>query len=411
MSKSKVSSTDPVRHAVIGLGRVGRRHAQAIATSRFGELVAVVDPDSEARAWAVDRYGVRAFPTYIDLLGAGLVESVTLAIPHRLKDRAALECVEAGLHVYVEKPLAILVGTARRLVAAAEESNVSLTVGHQYRTFRTPQTIKRLIDSETLGQLDEVLWTWHQFRTDLYFEGKPWQQSWAEAGGGLLALQLAHDLDLLAWLMGPPSRVTALLRDHLHGRGIEDSASAILEFESGAVATVQASVNRPTAHILRHIVGDRAMLVIPDARSIVSDEPEELLLGRFDLPLRNALGELRESHAQPGIHWEQLSQLPQLGAEPKWKRPRKVWRKLGMYSNRRGKAAVVDSFFQEIRGRGKSLVPASSALASVELRNAMVLSSLESRSIELPLDGEEVKRVYDRIEQEGFSAVAEQRRY
>jgi predicted dehydrogenase len=323
-------------------------------------------------------------------------------MPHRTKDAAALECIEAGLHVFVEKPLAVRVGTARALIEAADRRGVHLAVGHQYRTFRTPQTIKRTLASGRLGPVMEVLWTWHQFRTDRYFDQKPWIGALAESGGGALVLQLAHDLDLLVWLLGPPARVSALLSDSLHGRDGEDAVSAIIEFTQGATVTFQASINRPQSHVIRHIIGERAMLVVPSVAGLVSDEPEDLVLGIFEPPLPQALGKLEGSHAQPEVRWKRVRTKRPLGAEPGWKRPRRLWRRLDAYQNRPGPAAVLDSFFREIRGGEESLATGRSALPSVELRNAMVLSSVEGRRVELPLDAAEIDRLYDLIEQDGL---------
>lgn len=391
--------TEPVRHAVVGLGGAGRGHARATAASHFGILVAVADPDAEARRWAEQRFGVPTFENHQKLLEWGMADSVSLAIPHHPKDAAAFDCIEMGLHVLVEKPLAIRIGTARRLVEAADRRGVWLSVGHQYRTFGAPQTIKRVLDDGSLGAVADVLWTWHQFRPDAYFERQPWLRSPAEAGGGLLALQLAHDLDLLVWLFGSPRSVTAVLRDALHRQATEDAAAAIIEFDSGPCVTLQASINRPPAHVVRHVVGDRGMLVLPAVEGLVSDADEDIRLGLFDPPLTAARRILDGTHAQPAIRWERAKKVPALGSEPRWKRPRRVWRRLGLYRPRPGRAALLDSFFRSVRTGSEPLVSGRSALPSVELRNAMVVSSVEGRTVDMPLDADEVDRVYDQLEQ------------
>ena len=392
-------TAEKVRHAIVGVGAIGRVHARSTASSPFAELVAVVDPDAVARDWARQRLGVRGFDNHHDLIEARLVDAVSVATPHRMKDRITLECIEAGLHVYTEKPLAIRIGTARQLVEAANRKGVRLTVGHQYRTFRTSQTIKRLIARGDLGPVRDVLWTWHQFRPARYFDEKTWRRNSSDAGGGLLVLQLAHDLDLLAWLLGRATSVSALLRDGMHGLGSEDLVSAVIEFDGGAIVTLQASINRPPAHVVRHIIGNRAMLVLPSVNSIISDERDEIWLGRFEPALDVALRQLRSSHDQPQIRWERVPPVPALGEEPGWKRPRRLWRAFGAYRHRPGVSALLDSFFLDVLGRGVSLVPAQSALPSVEIRNAMVLSAAMGARVALPIDEEEVDRVYAGIEQ------------
>lgn len=262
------------------------------------------------------------------------------------------------------------------------------------------QTLKALLEEETLGELHQVLWTWHFFQPNDYFESKPWKKKWTESGGGLVALQLTHDLDLLCWLLGPARRVGALLSDQLHGQGVEDSASAIIEFEQGVVVTVQASYNRPWESVVRQVVGERGMVVIQGARSLTYDRGEDIRLGLFEPPPRSIVGSAPSQvddppASQPRVNWRTVPSRPAIGQVAWWKRPSRVWKKLGLYRERREYFATIDNFFGAIRSREPLLISGRSALPEVMLRNAIVLSAVTGRFVEVPSDMEECRAAYD----------------
>lgn len=389
----RLPRSDPVRHAVIGLGGFGSEHARATHTSKFGDLIAVVDSDPEARRRITDSYPATHFRDHQSLIEAGTAESVSIALPHSVKDDVARDCLAAGLHVYVEKPLALRATTARQLVAMADSAGVRFSVGHQYRTFRGYRTIERLLRSGAVGEVHQILWTWHQFRSDAYFERTPWLDDWDRSGGGLLPLQLAHDLDLICWLFGSPLRVGAFVGETLHHRGVEDLATAFVEFRSGAVATLQASLNRPGSYVVRQIVGDRGMIVVPASLSMTTDHNDGILFGRFEHPLTEAV-RYPDGHSQPTVEWETVVLSRAQGEEAPWKRPRRVWRRLGLSRARRGMEATLDSFFRSIRDRGELLVDARSAIPGVELREAMIVSAATGGIVDIPASPPAVADAY-----------------
>lgn len=388
----RIRVSNPVRHAVIGFGHFGSVHAQAADTSRKGALVAVVDSAAPRRAEAGRRFAVPTFSSHRELISSGIAESVSIALPHRLKDEVAAECLRSGLHAYVEKPLAIRHDTARSLVESAEDRGLQLTVGHQYRTFAGPRTLKKALEDEIIGDVQQVLWTWHDFMP-AYIREPSWHSRWDTAGGGLLALQLAHDLDLLCWLFGGAKRVSATIANKQYGLEVEDLAAAVVEFESGAVAVLQASFNRPGVQVVRQIAGDRGLISLQATRSLTYDRGEDIRVGIYERPLISA------PQAPPGLQlhvdWQPLTLLPAIGQEKRWKRPRRIWRKLGLYQQRRGMWAVLDSLFAVIRGQGELLVSARSALPGVALRNAMVVSAVSGKFENIPVDKERVRSAYE----------------
>ena len=202
--------SNTLRTAVVGVRGVGRGHVQTVAAHPRADLVVVADLDPDAASAAAEPHGARAFDGLDRMLAeAPELDAIILATPHHLHAPMSLRALEQGLHVYVEKPIATRISDADRIVAAAADAERVLAVGHQYRTFRGNLRLKQIIDGGELGQVQRVVWQWLEARPETYYARDPWRCRWAEAGGGVLLNQASHDIDLLCWLFGPASEVSA----------------------------------------------------------------------------------------------------------------------------------------------------------------------------------------------------------
>ena len=188
--------------AIIGCGDVSHVHVEAIEAVEEIELVAVCDTDPAALAAAVERYGVPGFADHRALLAQMRPDVAHVCTPHHQHASVALDLLDAGVHVLVEKPLAHTCAEAERLVEAAERSDTRMGVCFQNRYNATAQAARELLDSgevgSVLGVAATVMWT----RTPDYYRAKPWRGRWETAGGGLLINQAIHTLDLVQWLGG-----------------------------------------------------------------------------------------------------------------------------------------------------------------------------------------------------------------
>jgi predicted dehydrogenase len=226
---------DEVRIAVVGVGLIGRRHVAAIDAADGARPAALVDPAPATRVLADD---VGA-PWFADLeeMPDGLTDAVILATPNALHVDGGLACIARGLPVLIEKPLAVDVAGARRLVEAAASAGVHLLVGHHRRHNPIIATAKEIIESGAIGRVVSVQGMFWLRKPDDYFE-VAWRR---EPGAGPVLLNLIHDIDLLRYLVGEIRSVQAVASNSVRGNAVEDAAAMVFEFESGAIGAFNVS--------------------------------------------------------------------------------------------------------------------------------------------------------------------------
>lgn len=226
---------------LVGAGLIGRRHAEAARISARGRIAAVADPAPGAQRIAA-AHGARWFPDLDAMLAAGGLaagglEGVILATPTGLHESGAMACLAAGLPVLVEKPICADAAAAARLVAAAEQAAIPLSIGHHRRCNPLIAQAKSLIDAGRLGRIASVQATCWLRKHDAYF-APDWRRA---PGAGPVLTNLIHDVDLLLHLCGPVVSVAAMTSSAMRGHAVEDGAVILLRFESGALGTVSVS--------------------------------------------------------------------------------------------------------------------------------------------------------------------------
>lgn len=398
-----------VRYGVIGVNGIGRAHIRAATANESVELAAVADIDAASLSRTSAELGVHGFTDYRDMLDAGVVDAVSIATPHHLLGDIGLQCLRAGVHTFIEKPFALRVAQADAMVAAAKSRDLKICVGFQYRTFRTPQTMKHIIDTGAIGEIARVLWTWIDFRPESYFERDAWRTTWQHAGGGVLMNQVSHDLDLICWLVGKPAQVSALIGNQLHKAEIEDVACASVLFANGACGSLQFTVNQPKGYSVRQIAGDKGAIVIQDVRSLIGDQDDTIHIGTYDDSLKTTVAPPSGGRHHPVVTWRRHHLPGSHSAIRRWARrlpghqslsrglakPRAALRRVGLLKQSKpdGHSVLMDSFVVSILAGGEPIVTGHSALPALELINAIVLSAVRKKTVELPLDREE----YDQL--------------
>ncbi|MFD4192539.1 Gfo/Idh/MocA family protein [Amycolatopsis thermoflava] len=230
-----------LRGGVVGCGNVAGNHAAAYRDLPGVELVACSDVDPSRAAAFAARYGAAA-ATPEELFDLGL-DVVSVCTPHPTHEAVVTQAAAHGVHVLCEKPIAIDLGAAARMVAACEAAGVILGVLFQRRFWPAAQRIRAAIDDGTLGEpiLGHASVLLH--RDTSYYTADAWRGTWATDGGGVLMTQAVHNIDLLQWFLGEAVEVSAAHATVKHGAAIEveDTAVATLRFASGALATLSAS--------------------------------------------------------------------------------------------------------------------------------------------------------------------------
>jgi len=223
-----------VRIAVAGAGLIGRRHLEEIQRSSSAEPASIVDP-FPAAADVAREFGVPLYGSLAELFERDRPDGVILATPNQLHADGGLECVEAGVPVLVEKPLADSVASGTKLVEAAEAATVPLLTGHHRQHSPIMARAREVIQSGRLGPIVAVVGTALFYKPDDYYDvGGGWRR---EPGGGPILLNLIHEVNNLMQLVGDIVSVQAVSSNATRGFPVEDTAAMIFRFANGALGT------------------------------------------------------------------------------------------------------------------------------------------------------------------------------
>jgi predicted dehydrogenase len=281
---------EKLKLGIIGCGRIAKlAHLPAIVEIRdMVELMAVVDSDKGRASGAYKKYGAKKY--YVNLEEALTdpdIEALVMCLPNYLHAEMTLKALNARKHVLIEKPLALTVDEADRMIKAAETNSRKLMVAHNRRFFKAAAEAKQRMGE--IGKPFHIVYVW------LYLRETPLSEWWvsAEKTGGLV-LQLAgcHAIDLMLWLTGKtPVRVYAEKnRNNPIWEG-EDDVSILLGFDDGLIATLSLSLNaRHNVHEM-NIVGSEKTMALRDEGTLIMNGK---ILVEDNKPLESFKNQLRE---------------------------------------------------------------------------------------------------------------------
>ncbi len=228
-----------VRLGIIGAGNMGSGHIRNILAGKCPEIevVAVADRRESRREAAHEQLPeAKIFNEGSELIASGVAEAVLIATPHYQHPVLAIDAFKHGLHVMCKKPAGVYTLQVREMIAEADK-HPELTFGMMFnqRTNCVYRKIKEMIDAGELGELKRMSWLitdW--YRTQSYYDSGAWRATWTGEGGGVLLNQCPHQLDLLTWLCGVPTKVRAFCHEgKWHDIEVEDDVTAYLEFANG----------------------------------------------------------------------------------------------------------------------------------------------------------------------------------
>ena len=223
-NKQQRNQLPPIRTGVIGVGNMGQHHTRVLSLLKDVELVGISDVNIERGLDTASKYRVRFFENYQDLLPH--VDAVCIAVPTLLHHQVGMHCLEAGVHILVEKPIAASISEAESLVNAAAESNCILQVGHIERFNPAFQELSKVLKTEELLALEA-----HRM--------SPYSQR-ANDVSVVLDLMI-HDIDLLLELAASPVVRLTASGNQSSSSGHLDYVTATLGFANGIIATLTAS--------------------------------------------------------------------------------------------------------------------------------------------------------------------------
>ncbi|MFC1976458.1 Gfo/Idh/MocA family protein [Chloroflexota bacterium] len=355
--------SEKLKIAVIGMGNMGYPHTKDIIDLPNTELIAVCDTDQERADEVAAQFEVKAYYNYKALLEQPGLDSIIIATPHYDHTPISINAFEKGIHVLVEKPIAVHTKDARKMIDAYESAkqeypDLVFSAMFMQRTYGFWQKIKDLIDSGEIGKLVRTTWIitdW--FRPQIYYDSGGWRATWAGEGGGVLLNQCPHNLDLYQWFVGMPDRVTGFATiGKYHHIEVEDEVTAYFEYDNGMVGHfITTTAESPGTNRLE-IVGEKGKLIFEKGQLTFYRNRQSMFkfieeaTGSFD-KVENWVVEIPfKHHGQPG-------------------------HKL-----------IIENFAKAILKGEELIAPAVEGINSVMLGNAIMLSSFLNKTVDIPID-------------------------
>lgn len=359
-------TTGTVRIGIVGIGNMGKVHVKHVQSLPNTELVAICDKNEQKLRAAEAGPDVASFTSYEKMLDDAALNGVIIATPHIDHPDMSIAAFQRGIHVLVEKPIAIHAREARRMIDAwqsCRENMPELVFAAMFmqRAWGQWRKIKGMIDSGELGKLLRCSWIitdW--FRTQSYYDSGEWRATWSGEGGGVLMNQCPHNLDLYQWLVGMPARVHGFVGFGKHHRiEVEDEVTAYFEHADELVGHfVTTTAESPGTNRLE-IVGENGKLVYEDG---------ELLF------VRNQWSSIKQLRESP----EGFEKVP-------------FQREIVDYQHRDtpGHECIIANFADAILKGAPLIAPAEEGLNSITINNAIILSAHKRETVNLPLDEDE----------------------
>ncbi len=234
----------PVLFAIVGTGGIADFHARAIAAVPGARLAGVYSRSWEKASEFAQRHGTVAARSLEELLALPGLDAVCIATPSGGHAAGAIPALEAGKHVFCEKPLDVTMEKVDAMIAAARENRRHLAAVFQFRLGDGARQLKRAVEAGRFGRLTLCSCYIKWWRTQEYYDSAAWRGTKALDGGGVLFNQGIHGIDLLQWLVGMPEEVQAQVGTLTHERiDVEDTAVALLKYPSGALGVIEASTS------------------------------------------------------------------------------------------------------------------------------------------------------------------------
>lgn len=238
-----------MKYALIGCGRIATNHMKAALNNNL-EIVAVCDVLPEKMDEILEKHqltrneSIKKYTDYKKMLEELDIDLASIATESGIHAEIALDCIDAGVHIIVEKPMAMSIADADAIIAKSEEKNVKVSACHQNRFNVAIQEMRKAVESGRFGKVSHgsihVRWN----RDHGYYDQASWRGTWAQDGGALMN-QCIHGIDLLRWMMGDEiEEIYGATRQQFHDYlEAEDVGMAVIKFKNGSIGTIEGTTN------------------------------------------------------------------------------------------------------------------------------------------------------------------------
>ncbi len=238
-----------MKYALIGCGRIATNHVTAAVNNNM-EIVAVCDIVPEKMEAILKKHGlvddksIKRYTDYKKMIEENELELVSIATESGKHASIALDVIDAGINVIIEKPMAMNIADAEEIIKRAAEKNVKVSACHQNRFNVAIQEVRKAIEGERFGKLSHASINVRWNRNKGYYDQAPWRGTWEEDGGCLMN-QCIHGIDLLRWMMGDEVvEVYGATRQQFHDYlEAEDVGVAVVKFKNGAIGIIEGTTN------------------------------------------------------------------------------------------------------------------------------------------------------------------------
>ena len=257
---------------ILGGGNISQTHARAAREIDGARLVAVGGDNPARVRQLAESVAAAAYEDDESFFTHRPMDVVLIGSPSGRHAEQGIQAARHGLHVLVEKPLAITTEEADALIAACDEAGVKLGVFFQDRAAPDLGRLKGLVDGGRVGKMILASARVRWYRPPEYYAGSRWRGTWALDGGGALMNQGIHTVDLLLWLMGNVRTIWAKATTALHDIEVEDTVVAAMEFTSGAVATLEATTSAYPGYSRRlELTGSEGTVILENDRLVAAN--------------------------------------------------------------------------------------------------------------------------------------------
>ncbi len=238
-----------MKYALIGCGRIATNHMKAAINNEL-EIVAICDIVPGKMKTLLAKHNletcksIKQYTDYKEMIAAEKPELVSIATESGIHAEIALYCIDQGVNVIIEKPMAMSIADADEIIRRSEEKGVKVSACHQNRFNVAVQELRKAIEAGRFGKLSHgsihVRWN----RGPQYYEQASWRGTWAQDGGALMN-QCIHGIDLLRWMMGDEiEEIYGATRQQFHDYlEAEDVGMAVVKFKNGAIGTIEGTTN------------------------------------------------------------------------------------------------------------------------------------------------------------------------
>jgi predicted dehydrogenase len=330
------------------------------------EFAGVCDVVAQKADELAAQSGTKAYYSYEDMFNDAQLDAVIIAVPHYDHPTIAIAAFERGIHVMCEKPIAVHLNDAKRMIDAyenAKKKHPNLLFGLMFneRTIPIYRKAKEMVESGVLGKLTRATWIHTEwFRSQTYYDSGDWRATWAGEGGGILTNQCPHTLDMYQWLLGVPSQITG--HAHIgkyHNIEVEDEVTAYFEHENGMIGHLVVTTAEVPGTNRLEIVGENGKLVLEGGKLLHHKLPMSML--EYSQTTDQRFNKMKAEKLEVEINKDVL------------------------YGHKQVTAIFVEKI---LSGNGRLVAEGREGLGALTLANGIMLSSFQKRTVDVPIDSD-----------------------